>query len=213
MSGWPSISVATRQHLDTHAGQFAGREQPGDDPGSARAEAATERDRGSDPELEVVGGMHALERTHHQVRAVAPERQVGDNRKASGLDHLDLQMAAERRRQHVEAGTEVGAGSGNPDANAGGTHRSLTTGSLAGSPQDHALDGAELGLARDHAADLGEGGVVILEPVAGQHACDALGAAGSVGDQAGDRSGGGGLAEDPLLARQKVIGGEDLLRR
>ena len=109
-----------------------------------------------------------------------------------------VRNSTERGGQHVEAGTEVRGRTRDPDAH-------------ARSPQNRALDRAQLGLAGDHASDLGERSVGILEPVAGEHARNPLGAAGAVHDQSRDRGRGGRLAEDALLAGKEAVGLEDLL--
>ncbi len=57
LSGWPSISVASASDVEHPARTCRlGRQQAGHDPGGARAEAAAQRDRGADPELETSAG-------------------------------------------------------------------------------------------------------------------------------------------------------------
>src|SRR5689334_11743857 len=48
------------------------------------------------------------------------------------------------------------------------------------------LDRGDVGLARHHRAGVGERGLRVLQPVAGEHADDALGVARAVGEHAGD---------------------------
>src|SRR5439155_18154986 len=64
---------------------------------------------------------------------------------------------------------------------------------------------------RDDRAGLLERGLRVLQPVAREHADDALRVAGAVVDQAGDRGGAGRLAEDALARGEQAVGVEDLL--
>ena len=52
---------------------------------------------------------------HDEVAAVARDRQLGLDRELAGLHHLHLEVECERRREHVEAGAEVGRGGGDAD--------------------------------------------------------------------------------------------------
>src|SRR5919112_1109579 len=71
---------------------------------------------------------------------------------------------------------------------------------------DGALDRFDAGLAGHDRAGLRERRLRVLEPVAGQHAGDPLGAVGALGEQSGDAGRARGLAEDALLAREKPVG-------
>src|SRR6185369_7157417 len=78
------------------------------------------------------------------------------------------------------------------------------------------LDGAEVVLAVDHRGGFGEGGVGVLEAVAGEDADDGLGLGGvvdgrqAVGEEAGYRGSAGGLAEDAFVVGEPAVGVQDL---
>ena len=193
LSGWPSISVASAEHVGVQLEDMLGRHQPGDDAGRARPKpplsGIVEPTRNSKSSA----GMQALERAHHQVLAVAPQVQVGDDREPPGLRPPRPSVQRQRRRQHVEAGAEVGRRGGYPDA--AGTPPS---------PQDRALDRAELGLARDHArrpATSAVSGSLSPWPVSTQTTRSAPPAPCTISPATRRR--GGRLAEDALLPARK----------
>src|SRR4051794_33209325 len=72
------------------------------------------------------------------------------------------------------------------------------------------LDRGDVGLARDDRAGVGERGLAVLEPVGGEHADDALGVAGAVGQHAGHAAGACRLAERALVGGEEAVGLEDL---
>src|SRR4051812_1034360 len=76
---------------------------------------------------------------------------------------------------------------------------------------DGFFDRLHVRLARHDGAGLRQRGLRVLEPVASQHADDAVGALDAVGEQPGDRGGARRLAEDPLVGGEEAIGVEDLL--
>src|SRR3954447_24308230 len=78
------------------------------------------------------------------------------------------------------------------------------------------LDGAEVVLAVDHRGGFGEGGVGVLEAMAGEDADDGLrgrrvlDGREAVGEEAGDGGGAGGLAEDAFVVGEPAVGVQDL---
>src|SRR5680860_1481140 len=84
--------------------------------------------------------------------------------------------------------------------------------------EDEALDGAKVVLAADHRGSCTQGGVRVLEAVAGEYADHAFRAAAfvlaldleAVGEEAGDRGGRGRLTADALVLGQPTVGLEDL---
>ena len=99
--------------------QVVGREQARDDAGGARPQAAAERDRRADPELEAVGGLQPLESADDRLsRSRRICRSVSRPRSAPVSSTSTSRMQAERGGQHVEARTEVRRRSRHPDPSA-----------------------------------------------------------------------------------------------
>jgi hypothetical protein len=122
---------AERVLVDALAGPGERSRDPGDDGGGARAQAARQRDRARQAELEpgriAAGGR---ERAHDEVRRVARER-VGalagrphDHAGATRATHLDPVSQLERHREAVVAGAEVRRRGRNADGDAVSHRRS-----------------------------------------------------------------------------------------
>ena len=140
-----------------------GGEQPGDDRGGARAEAAGQRDLRGDRELERrrpgAGARTPAPRGSSRSRGTSSSVWIA---KAPGLLDLDLELQRQGRRQHVEARPEVGRRGG---------HANESPASAA-SPEHRLLDRAQVRVARDDRAGVLERDLRVLEPVAGEHADD-----------------------------------------
>ena len=208
--GVPLQLGRAHQHLlagERQLEEVVGGEEPGDDRRGAGAEAARERDLAAQPEGDAVGGVQALEGPHDEV--VAPGRNLepaGVERELAGLLHLQLQVQRHRRRHRVVAGAEVGRGGGDADESVASgqskTARSTALRSLSQLITAGALPSAVSGSlrpwpVRTQTTDSGGGGVLDDRQ--------------AVGEQAGDRSGRGRLAEDAFGGGKPVVGVEDLL--
>ena len=129
------------------------------------------------------------------------------------LDDLDLHVQVERGAHDVEPRAEVGRGRGDPHEPA--SPQAAASGRVcADAPTAHsrtARSTAPMSGSQGTTAPAWlERGLRVLEAVAGEHADDALGAVDAVRQQAGDRGGGGRLAEDALVGGQEAVGVEDL---
>ena len=199
-----SISSLRQRQLE----EVVGGEEPGDDRRGAGAEPARQRDLAAQPEGDPVGRVQALEGADDEV--VAPGRDLepaGVERELAGLLHLQLEVQRDRRRHRVVAGAEVGRGGGNADESVARGHQSKTARSTALRSLSQLITAGALPRAvsgslrpwpvRTQTTD--SGGVGALDDRQ------------AVGEQAGDRGGRGGLAEDAFGVGEPAVGVEDLL--
>ena len=115
-----------------------GGQQSGDDRRGAGPQSPAVRDLRTDPELEAVGWVQALERPHDQVVAVNPNIELGLHGKRACLHNLKLEVQGQRGRQHVEARPEVRGRGGDADqAPARERAHPSTARSSAGSSASH----------------------------------------------------------------------------
>ena len=146
------------------------------------------------------GGCSAREAAHHEVAAVARDREVGDDREAPGLHHLDLDVHRQRRGEHVEARAEVRGGGRDADPAPAphGPRTARSTASMSGSQgtTEPAWPSATCGS---------------FSPWPGEHADDPRRRPPAPClQQPRHARGRGRLAEHALVRRQPAVGVEDL---
>ena len=142
------------------------RQQPGHDRRRARPQAAGQRDVRADPEREAVGREQRLERPD--------ARGCGGRGRSRGRSRPRSGRSPPPRRRRAAASAQASTSKPGPRlAEEAGT-RTRTRRRRRRSPEHGALDGADVRLARARPSPPAQRRLRILEPVAGEHAHDAL---------------------------------------
>ena len=235
LSGWPSMSTGDAQHLrgrERLAGERVAGQHATDGRGRRRPEAARQRDLvvHRDPPADAVRQLAAgrlegrLETAHEPVLAVLGQLVAtfaldGQLDLAAAPDaDLELDPVDQRHRQAeaVVAGTEVGGRGGHLDRDpAAVAFREPVAGHLAPYQPSATATAPTVGWASRNGGTWRSASRRVLEAVAGQDAHDGrigvdLAGLGRLHDP-GDACRRRGLAEDALEARERPVGGQDLL--